>query len=80
MIKEYLQPPFKSPGFPPFDSFWRQAGEYWLVYEWLPYWESLTEQEKENYLIHWQVPEEWRVFSCYINTKFNEWLEFIDND
>lgn len=76
-----LEPPWvKFPEFPPFDTFWRQSGEYWLAYEWLPYWESLNQQEKEDYLIHWQVPEVWRLFSAYINPEFEKWLESIDNE
>lgn len=81
MIKYDFEPPWiKFPGFPPYDGFWRQAGEYWLAYEWVPYWESLTEDEKEDYLVRWQVPEVWRQFSVYLNPEFEKWLESLDND
>lgn len=34
-----IAPPWvKYPGYSPGDAFWRQSGEYWYAYVWMPYW------------------------------------------
>jgi len=77
MKNEEITPPWiKYPRFPPYDGFWRQSGELWLVYVWEPFWNELTPIEKEDYLKRWDVPE----YSYQINPEFGKWLESIDNN
>jgi len=80
MDKQPPAPWVKYPGFPPFDGFWRQTGEYWLAYVWEPYWNALSLEEKEAYLQRWDVPDVWREYSAYINPEFAKLLESIDNE
>lgn len=56
---EQLPPWEKYPGYPPYDCFWRQPGEAWLAYVWLPYWNSLSSEEQAEYLKRWNAPEDW---------------------
>ena len=78
MPKEEIPPPWKMhPGYHPGDCFWRQSGEIWFVYVWRPYWESLSDSEKEDYLAKWNVPFEWQTF--YFDNNFQEWLESTDD-
>lgn len=43
-------------------SGWRQGkSEPWLLNIWLPFWQSLSEAEREEYLRRWPPPsEDWR--------------------
>ena len=56
-----VKPPWVVyPEFPPGDGFWRQAGEGYYAYGWLPYLTSLSPDEKHAYFTRWPVPPEWR--------------------
>ena len=69
-----IEPPWiKYPNYPPYDTFWRQAGEYWFAYVWEPFWLNLTPSEQANYVQKWNPPQVWMNF--YFDTK---WLN--DND
>ncbi len=46
--------------FAPWDMFWRQSGEIWIYYVWLPFWHGLNQQQKEDYLSKWNAPATWR--------------------
>lgn len=71
-----IKPPWlECPEFPPYDTFWRQSGEFWLKYIWEPYWNSLSDEQKEIYLQKWQVPKVWIDF--YFDTR---WLDDLDNE
>ena len=56
-------PPWVSyPGFSPSDKFWRQEGEIWALEIWLPFWSSLNEAQRQDYLKKWDAPTEWQAF------------------
>lgn len=57
-----VAPPWRAfPHYSSYTSAWRQGyGEYWLLHAWLPFWERLSEAERERYLEEWDIPEEWR--------------------
>lgn len=79
MQEKEIQPPWiMYPGYPPGDTFWRQAGDLWFNYSWKHYWDSLSETEKNEYLIRWNVPTDWSSF--YFNKDFQQWLEDVDLD
>lgn len=47
------EPPWqKEPGREPWWSGWRQGGE-WYVYTFIPFWKSLTSDERADYLQRW---------------------------
>lgn len=75
--KEIVPPWIIYPDYPPGDGFWRQSGENWLQFVWLPYWQSLPSQEQEQYLMRWKVPEVWRTY--YFNADFKQWLDSVDD-
>ena len=55
-----ITPPWiEYPNFPPNDMFWRQSGEYYLSYVWEPFWNNLSNQEREIVLKRWPMPQEW---------------------
>lgn len=75
-----IEPPWVyAPEFEPARAFWRQEGELWFNYVWLPYWESLSLLEREEYLVRWDVPEIWRKYSYHINPTFREWVDSLDD-
>lgn len=69
-----------GPNYSPEDIFWRQGGEAWFFYCWLPYWKSLSDEQKQQYLERWNVPEAWRSRSVYINTDLKEIFDECDSD
>ncbi len=74
-----IPPPWiEYPGYGPGDMFWRQTGEPFFLLVWKPYYESLSEAEKQAYLARWNVPEEWR--SYYFDKAWRDWLESTDED
>lgn len=79
-MKEVIPPWVKYPDFPPYDGSWRQSGELWLIYTWVPFWNSLNPTQKEEYLKQWQVPEVWLKLCHHINPEFGEWLEIVDKE
>jgi hypothetical protein len=75
-----IEPPWVyAPEIEPACAFWRQEGELWFHYVWLPFWESLSPSEKEKYLVKWDVPEIWRKYSYHINPAFREWVDSLDD-
>lgn len=81
MTTHEIEPPWvKYPGFPPGDSFWRQPGEAWFFYIWLPYWQSLSSAAKDQYLTRWSIPDEWSKYCEHINPEFKRFLESSDDD
>ncbi|MFA6066767.1 MAG: hypothetical protein WC707_06320 [Candidatus Babeliaceae bacterium] len=86
-MQEINPPWIQHPEFPPYDCFWRQSGEFWYLDVWLPYWRSLSEEEKKHYLEKWNAPEEW--LRHYDVTDFdpdwfddvvNAWIELQEED
>lgn len=78
--RKEIEPPWVyAPEFEPGRAFWRQEGELWFIYVWLPYWESLNSSEREEYLIKWNVPEEWRKYSYHINPEYKEFVDSLDS-
>jgi hypothetical protein len=70
-----IKPPWiEYPEYPPYDTFWRQAGEFYLKDMWEPYWKSLSDGQREEYLQKWHVPRKWKDF--YFDT---EWLDDLDD-
>jgi hypothetical protein len=60
-VSEEIDPPWIfALDFAPWDMFWRQSGEIWIYYIWLPFWHALNQQQKENYLTKWNAPANWR--------------------
>ncbi|MFA6066766.1 MAG: hypothetical protein WC707_06315 [Candidatus Babeliaceae bacterium] len=78
-MQEINPPWIQHPEFPPYDCFWRQSGEFWYLDVWLPYWCSLSEEEKKRYVEKWNAPEEWLIFTPLDPERFdyaaNVWLE-----
>lgn len=71
-----IEPPWITyPGYPPYDMFWRQSGQAWLLYVWEPYWKGLSQEEQKVYLKQWDVPQVW--IDCYFETA---WLDELDTD
>ena len=74
-----MKPPWiKYPDYPPYDTFWRQAGESWLAYVWEPYFQRLTPNQKKQYLQKWKVPKVWNDF--YFDTQWQKLLKEAEND
>jgi hypothetical protein len=74
-----IEPPWiKYPGFPPADTFWRQAGEYWFCDIWKPYWDALSPNAKTVYLARWNVPDDWSRF--YFDEGFRTWLDSVGDE
>ncbi len=70
IFTEEVKPPWEMyPGFPPYDFFWRDAGQPWMDYCWRPYWKSLDIRSQQQYLKRWQPPKEWRAHSPDFNPK-----------
>jgi hypothetical protein len=69
-----------APEFPPDDMFWRQPGEIWFFYVWLPYWQSLSTEEKQKYLKLWNAPKVWLEDCAYINADLEEAYNELDSD
>ncbi|MDR3501416.1 MAG: hypothetical protein P4L79_02435 [Legionella sp.] len=60
-VSEEIDPPWIfALDFAPWDMFWRQSGEIWIYYIWLPFWHALNQQQKEDYLNKWNAPANWR--------------------
>lgn len=58
---EEIDPPWIfALSYAPWDIFWRQSGEAWIYYIWLPFWHSLEQQKKEEFLNQWNAPKDWR--------------------
>jgi hypothetical protein len=57
---ESLVPPWiRYPGHEPWWGGWRQGeSEVWLLEEWLPFWRSLSEIERGQYIARWIPPDE----------------------
>lgn len=73
-----IEPPWvKYPGYGPGDGFWRQSGEAWFAHVWEPFWNALNQEQQEEYLKHWNVPEKWKQF--YFDKSFMKWLESTDD-
>ncbi len=50
-------------GSTPMDGLWRQGvSEWWFENEWQPFWWSLSEPQRADYLRRWDAPEEWIEF------------------
>jgi hypothetical protein len=62
MTRALLPPWSRFPGAEPTWSGWRQGvSEAWLVDTWLPFWQRLTEAERDAFLEASPPPsEEWR--------------------
>jgi hypothetical protein len=74
-----LIPPWiKYPRYGPADGFWRQSGESWLKDIWEPFFRSLTDDQQNEYLTAWNVPDEWRRY--YFDADFQRWLDHVDDD
>jgi hypothetical protein len=74
-----IKPPWVAyPEYGPGDTFWRQTGEPFMALVWEPYYESLSQEEKDAYLKRWQVPEEWWKF--YFDPAWRAFLESTDED
>jgi hypothetical protein len=72
-------PPWiKYPDYSPGDGFWRQSGESWLRDVWEPFYRTLSEQQKSEYLTRWNVPWDWQKF--YFDKDFRDWLDTVDDD
>lgn len=55
-----IKPPWAVyPGYPPGDIFWRQEGEPYWGYSWIPYLKGLSQEEKNRYWQRWTLPPEW---------------------
>jgi hypothetical protein len=78
--KSILPPWVMAPEFPPDDMFWRQPGEIWFFYVWLPYWQSLSTEEKQKYLKLWNAPKVWLEDCAYINADLEEAYNELDSD
>lgn len=57
-----VPPPWRAfPTYSPASSGWRQGnGESWMGRAWRPFWTSLPEAERADYLNRWAAPAEWR--------------------
>jgi hypothetical protein len=57
-------PPWRRyPGEDPWWSGWRQGeAEAWLLEIWLPFWRSLAEGARTEYLEKWAPPPEWKEY------------------
>lgn len=75
-LKEVEPPWVMYPGYPPYDTFWRQSGEAWYHYIWRPYWDKLSKAEQMDYLKRWCVPREWWDF--HLDPEFQRCLELAD--
>ncbi len=74
-----VTPPWvEYPGLPPYDYFWREAGEPWRVYIWEPFYKALSSAEREAYLKRWQVPEDWQYY--YFGKEWHDLWENADRE
>lgn len=74
-----IPPPWvEYPGYEPGHIFWRQTGEPFFNLVWEPFYEALSETQKEDYRARWKVPEVWQDF--YFDKKWRDWLESTDED
>jgi hypothetical protein len=77
--QEEVQPPWVAyPGYGPGDTFWRQTGEAFMALVWEPYYEALSEEEKDAYLKRWQVPQEW--WNFYFDPAWRAFMESADEE
>ncbi len=71
---EEVKPPWVVyPDYGPCDGCWRQGGEAWFYHVWQPYWNSLSEKAKKEYLQKFEVPEDW--WSMYFDPEHQKWLD-----
>lgn len=76
MSQHEISPPWvEYPDISPDNIFWRQEGEPWALYVWLPYWTALTEEQRGKFIDQWKVPEKWREF---YDKEFQDWLATLD--
>ena len=61
-----IQPPWvECPGLDPW-QFKQGHAHSWLLKTFLPFWRSLTVEEREAYLQKWKVPnEDWSIYLTY---------------
>lgn len=59
-----VPPPWQAfPEYGPASSGWRQGnGEYWMGQVWRPFWTSLPETGRAQYLNRWSAPADWRAW------------------
>jgi hypothetical protein len=78
-------PPWKAfPDIPPEDlvAYLKQGlTEAWFDQRWRPFWSSLNDEQREQYLRHWSASPAWRdalsVFSAHEGIDLaTEWQEF----
>jgi hypothetical protein len=80
-FEQEVQPPWiQFPNYSPADPFWRMGAYEWYQYQWRPYWNSLSDDEKKDYLNRWQAPEEWRNFCPDINIYWSRSLTSQNTD
>lgn len=60
-----IKPPWiLYPGSDPVWGGWRQGiSEAWFLEKWLPFWKSLSPEDRESYLKKWPPPDdEWNIY------------------
>jgi len=65
MTTSTINPPWiEYPNSDPWWGGWRQGkSEAWFLNEWLPFWKSLSQQEKESYVKQWPLPnDDWQIY------------------
>ena len=73
-----VRPPWIAySGILPGDSFWKYGGEAYMQDAFLPYVNSLNEDEKSAYLTRWDVPEDWAFF---FDPELKEFLDELDTE
>jgi len=57
-----IEPPWVfAPNTEPWSGNWKQGGgESWLLEIWMPFWQKLNINQRENYIEKWQPPtDDW---------------------
>ncbi|HEY0263036.1 MAG TPA: hypothetical protein VGC07_00810 [Granulicella sp.] len=74
-----VKPPWAEyPGIPPWEFFWREAGEPWLKDVWEPYYQRLTPEQQEAYRKRWNVPKDWQ--ESYFDKAWQEFWDHVDDE
>ena len=73
-----VRPPWvEYPGIPPWDFFWREAGEPWRTLVWEPYDNTLGAGEQAGYLQRWHVPQDWQ--DSYFDQSRRDFWDHVDD-
>lgn len=73
-----VRPPWvEFPSVGPDDFFWREAGQTWRTLVWDPFFNSLDEPAKAEYLARWKVPADW--YSSWFDPATLDFWDHVDD-